>query len=288
MSILYLCITEGLPSRTWRGEGVPRPWMEHDRSMTELRLLLPRRSAGLKLHFRAPLFTAVILLLLLLTGATADCAAEGENKIAIDPSDTLFALAGLEPGDSVTRRLTLTNKGDQPLFLRVINERVSGTPDVGEPGELYAQLQLTLRRGERIIYCGPMCGLQEPLNLGAVIGPLRPGQTLPLDITVSLPGPETGNEFQGSTLSTRFLFLHRDAAESAVPPELPGLAPGETGPSPEDEGSLPELPRTGSGALFFFLRIIADGFLIGTGLLLIIKLANRAGDVAGKSESLKQ
>ena len=58
-----------------------------------------------------------------------------------------------------------------------------------------------------ILYSGPADGLAEPLNISARIGPVRPGQVLDLDFYIFLPGPPTGNEFQGSTVTTRIVLI---------------------------------------------------------------------------------
>ncbi|MDO9574871.1 MAG: hypothetical protein Q7I94_07755 [Candidatus Contubernalis sp.] len=81
-------------------------------------------------------------------------------------------------------------------------EWLGGSPEPGEPGNLYDQLVLTVRHGEDILYQGPMSGLDQPFSVTEIIGPVTSGQNVIIDFIVDLSGPETGNEFLGSYLST--------------------------------------------------------------------------------------
>lgn len=211
--------------------------------MRFLKYKMPRRSAAsLVIVLGASLILCAMILLLQLDYARAQDTAEREQyRLSISPG-VLFELGNMHPGDTVTRVLTIVNEGDLPLFLRVRHERVDGNPLPGEPGDLYAQMTMTITCGERVIYSGPLNGLAEPLDLSAQTGPIRPGQAHHLEVTVHLPGPETGNEFQGSTLRTRFVF-HADRGEGIeVPPEEPG-----TDPNP---------PRCGSGCILLPILVL--------------------------------
>ncbi|UNC93466.1 LPXTG cell wall anchor domain-containing protein [Candidatus Contubernalis alkaliaceticus] len=91
------------------------------------------------------------------------------------------------------------------IWLR--QEWLGGSPERGEPGDLYDQLVLTVSHRENILYQGPMSGLDQPFSVTEIIGPVTSGQNVIIDFFVDLPGPETGNEFQGSYLSTSMTVL---------------------------------------------------------------------------------
>lgn len=161
-------------------------------------------------------------------------------RITVDP-DALFNLGNLNPGDSYSRTLTVTNTGDLLAYLWLLHEWVDGDPPPGEWGDLFAQLEMVISWRSLILYQGPADGLKEPLNISAKIPPLGPGQSLDLDFGIFLPGPETGNEFQGSTVITRVIIITACGTEDDVPPEPPGTDPPGTDP--------PDLPRTDGLAL---------------------------------------
>jgi len=50
---------------------------------------------------------------------------------------------------------------------------------------------------------------------------------------VHLPGPETGNEYQGKSASVKWIFIAQASEEIVVEPEPPGISPEEpSGRSP--------------------------------------------------------
>ena len=93
------------------------------------------------------------------------------------------------------------------------------------------------------------------------MGPLRPGQTVDLDFSIFLPGRETGNEFQGSTVTTKIVLIAQCGNGEVVPPEEPGTDPGD-----DKKPKQPHLPRTGSLSLIF--TAILGLLLISSGILL--------------------
>jgi LPXTG-motif cell wall-anchored protein len=96
-------------------------------------------------------------------------------------------------------------------------EYISGKPPQGQPGDLFSQLQLTVVCRDTLLYEGAMSGLPDPLPVTDKIGPLAAGQTVRIFLSVHLPGPETGNEYQGSSVSTRFSVLARCAWPDGTP-----------------------------------------------------------------------
>lgn len=216
----------------------------------------PRRSTG-----AAAILLGVLLLLagLLLSveplSTLAGPAGEkGDRRCRITVSpDALFELGNLNPGDVYSRTLTVKNEGERPAYLWLGHEWVEGDPLPGGVGDLFSQLIMTITWREITLYSGPMDGLAEPLYISARLGPLRPGQRLDLDFSISLPGPSTGNEFQGATVTTRIILITACGNGEEEPPERPG-----TDPSP--------LPRT--DGLTLTLIILLGLSLISLGLFM--------------------
>ena len=90
---------------------------------------------------------------------------------------------------------------------------VAGNPEPGQPGDLFNQLKLTVKTGDTVLYDGKLSGLGEPVDVTDLIGPITPGQPLSMDYEVYLPGRETGNEFQGSYLVTKFIVYAKCMTE---------------------------------------------------------------------------
>lgn len=182
-------------------------------------------------------------------------------RIAVYP-DSLFDLGNMNPGDCAERIITVEKLGDLPAYLWVMKERIGGTSLPGEPGDLYTQLEMTMEWSGMTLYSGPMDGLEEPLNISELIGPIRPGQVIEIQVSVYLHGPSTTNEYQGSTLQTRFLFHTECGTETEEPP----LPPGATPPLPPTSGIasialvITGIILIGSGIAINIYRSIAGYF----------------------------
>lgn len=195
---------------------------------------------------------------------------DGDNpcRFTVSP-DVLFEERNLNPGDTVSRTLTVTKLGTEPAYLWVRQEWLDGNPLSGEQGDLYNQIILIITWRGIELYYGLLSGLEEPLNISSIIGPLRPGQVMNLDFTVYLPGPQTGNEFQGSTLNTRFIFYTRCGTETEVPPEPPGTNP-------------PELPPT--SGIIHLLLIFCGFVMIILGIMIKRKFARDGANYGSISD----
>ena len=132
-------------------------------------------------------------------------------QISVDPEDDLFDLGNLNPGDSYTRTVKVTKTGSACANLYLTWDYIRGTPVLGKPGSLFEQLDLLIwetdRNGNRLrkVYEGKMSGAPQYFE-ARWIAFMQYGDVVYLEITVSLPGPETGNEFQGSHLLTKLVF----------------------------------------------------------------------------------
>ncbi|NLC51484.1 MAG: hypothetical protein GX764_04160, partial [Firmicutes bacterium] len=220
-------------------------------------------------------------------------------RLIVSPDDLLFELENLNPGDRETRTLTLKNDGEKKLYFHVSMDWLEGDPGVGELGDLYEQLLVTLFYKGKEVYCGSMKGLdgafaelQEPKK--DYMGVLEPGESEDLKFSVYLPGPETGNEFQGSSLKTEIIikaFCERDEEDDDEHQRRKKPRPQPEPDDPEDEeieisleppGGEPEskpgeeadpepLPKTGelpkTGAFPIILNI-SSLMLIAAGLAL--------------------
>ena len=129
-------------------------------------------------------------------------------------------------------------------------ERTSPQPQKGE-ADLFEQLILTIYLNNIKIYSGPM---KDYAKTNISLGNFPPNSQKELRAIVHLPGPETGNEFQGKSLEVKWYFIAElnkvDPPTESRPIIVP--RPGIFVPSPpeviiieEDEIPLgePEVPE---------------------------------------------
>ncbi|HRC53738.1 MAG TPA: LPXTG cell wall anchor domain-containing protein [Bacillota bacterium] len=154
-----------------------------------------------------------------------------DSGLLVSPSDPyLFDLNNMNPGDFVDRTLVIENNYSRPFTLYLTAQKV--VPEEGEK-DLSEQLNLrvTLRGTE--IYNGRM---DDFATSAVYLGVFNPGVREKLVATVNLPGPETGNEYQGATATVLWTFTAQSSGEE--PPEYP---PGEE-EVPEEEIPEEEVP----------------------------------------------
>lgn len=179
------------------------------------------------------------------------------------------------------------------VSLGLAQEWVAGDPRPGQPGDLFNQLELTVKTGDTTLYEGKLSGLKEPVDVTERIGSIALNQPLTMDYEVYLPGRETGNEFQGSHLVTRFIILAKCTTEegeevpctiSMEPKEilfdLRNLNPGDRHRGeltlrvtvsdeyieiPDEEVPGGPLPKTGEGANYLTavgFAMVVMGFIL--------------------------
>lgn len=146
----------------------------------------------------------------------------GNDKgLTILPKDAcLFELDSMEPGQTVSSRLTIENNYEAPFELFMRAERASEEIQPGE-ADLYKQIQLKVDFRNKVLFDGSMYDFASSED-GISLGEFSPKELQELTATAYLPGEETGNEFQGKSLDTRWVFT--------------ATSPGIT-----------HLPKTGSG-----------------------------------------
>lgn len=152
-----------------------------------------------------------------------------ELGLEVIPSDTkLFDLNRLSPGDTEEAKLTIQNNYIASFQLYMRAERISHIPLVGDP-DLFNQLDLTVELRGDVIYSGKM---KDFATTNIYLGEFAPGDIEDLVAIIHLPGPETGNEFQGKSLEFRWIFT----AQRDKIPEEPDK------PEEPDEPEEPEIP----------------------------------------------
>lgn len=161
--------------------------------------------------------------------------------LEIIPSDTrLFDLNRLNPGDRKEAKVTIKNNYSQAFQLYMRTERISPVPSQGEP-DLFEQLILTVYLGDEEIYSGPMKNFAAS-NIS--LGRFSSGAIKDLRAVVYLPGPETGNEFQGENLEVKWIFTAQADAPPDPDPEDPEEPENPEVPEIPEEPEEPEVPET--------------------------------------------
>lgn len=196
-------------------------------------------------------FTAALALALTLLSVTPLALAAttdlelvgGAAGLVLTPAgEKLFDLSNMNPGDNRKAKILIRNSGSSRYDLWM-----SAGDVTEESPSLFEVLELKVLYRGKELYRGPVKGLAS----GTVcLGRFHPGESGELVMTVSLPGPETGNEYQGKSAGVKWVFTARA-----------GKAEGEPKPSGD-------LPRTyGAGAVCTLL----GGLALLAGIRLIRK-----------------
>ena len=125
--------------------------------------------------------------------------------LKVTPEDTeLFNITNMNPGQTVSSKITITNTYKAPFELFLRTERTSAVPLPGEP-DLFKQIKLTVTFRGKVISNRSMFDFASTEG-GLSLGIFEPGEVQELTATAYLPGAETGNEFQGLKLDTKWIF----------------------------------------------------------------------------------
>ncbi|MGO1820289.1 MAG: hypothetical protein ACTH0S_11470 [Senegalia sp. (in: firmicutes)] len=113
-----------------------------------------------------------------------------DEGLDVVPSDEkFFDFDNLNPGDVKNGTITIRNNYESPFNIYMRQERIGEAEEV----DLLAQLILKISYEGNLLYEGSM---KDFANDNILLGKLETGNVTKLDMTVTLPGPETGNEFQ--------------------------------------------------------------------------------------------
>ncbi len=210
--------------------------------------------------------------------STTDMELRGDASglVLLPPGGKLFDLQNMVPGDTRTAKLTINNSYNRYYDLWMHAEIVENP----EPG-LLAQLVLTAKLGDETIYEGSAEGFPSSANK-LHLGRFQPGQGGELTAAVHLPGPETGNEYQGTTARVNWIFTAQASGGGGgggggdyyyYEPEPPGGAPEgeqELVIEPERPGVMPK-----TGVAVPYPYYLFGGLALLSGTLLFRKTKRR-------------
>lgn len=167
-------------------------------------------------------FGISILIIIMMLFAPGTLQAEENNNeqkdidISVSPSPILFNLINVKPGDSMSRNITITNKGKKDFQYLFTNTFMSGSE------KFYNELLLVISKGKESLVEGKVKDF-EKMDLRT----LESGSSETFEITVEIPY-ELGNEFQGLSTEFQFNFLV-EGSDGAVSPVGGGRVLPDTG-----------------------------------------------------------
>ncbi len=167
-------------------------------------------------------FSISILIIIMILFAPGTLQAEENNNeqkdidISVSPSPVLFNLTNVKPGDSMTRKITVENKGSQDFQYLFTNTFLSGSE------KFYNELLLVISKGKESLVEGKVKDFKK-MDLRT----LESGSSEIFEITVEIPY-ELGNEFQGLSTEFQFNFLV-EGFDGAVSPVGGGRVLPDTG-----------------------------------------------------------
>lgn len=172
-----------------------------------------------------------------------------ENGLIVEPDSTLYNVTNMNPGDSNGAKIDVQNNYQYPFELYMKAEKVTdGSMDDG--ADLCKKLVLNVSCDDKIIYSGPISGFD---GNSIYIGKFASGDAKSIKSSVSLDGPDTGNEYQNKTAKVNWVFtVNVDNSQ-------------QTGTTQTSSN----MPKTGDGA--FVLLYASCVFLIVTGCILVVK-----------------
>ncbi|SDM69589.1 TasA family protein [Sediminibacillus halophilus] len=196
----------------------------------------------------------VFIMIFSTVGYHKSFASSNEIDIETLPTDILFDVDNMKPGDWATRTYTIQNKGTQDMDYYLSAQFKSGSE------KLYKALMLQVKDGEKSLYSGSLAGFTDLEKR-----PLTVNDQEELTFTVDFPA-ELGNEFQG--LISDFAII---VSAEGSPPVGTSPNTGSDSSSGEPDGTTPSggknLPDT---ATHMFNLLIAGTalFLAGAAIYL--------------------
>jgi LPXTG-motif cell wall-anchored protein len=179
---------------------------------------------------------SIILFLSYLIQPTNALEENGVIEITTSPTDYLFKMTNLKPGDTGTRILTIKNTGNQNYDYSVRAQKRDGSE------KFYKQLLLEVKDNSTVLYNGK---LSEFTSMNERY--LAHHTQEDLTFTIEFPW-ESGNEFQGLSTEVELIFYAEgqnnppDPPDDGDPPDPPD--DGDP-PDPPDDGDPPDPPDDG-------------------------------------------
>lgn len=153
----------------------------------------------------------------------------------IPSTSKLFDLQNINPGDSKDGKITIKNNYEAAfdLFMRAERNVENNPAPLAGEADLFDKLILTVNFRGNQIYSGTM---NDFAKTNLPLGRFQPNDIEDMTARVELPGPGTGNEYQGKVVDVNWIFT----ATSDGPPETPDPGPG---PGPRPRPSRPRDPE---------------------------------------------
>jgi LPXTG-motif cell wall-anchored protein len=156
-------------------------------------------------------FGISILIMIMFLFAPGTFQAEDNNNeqkdidISVSPSPVLFNLTNVKPGDSMSRNITITNKGKKDFQYLFTNTFMSGSE------KFYNELLLVISNAKESLVKGKVKDFKK-MDLRT----LKSGSSETFEITVEIPY-ELGNEYQGLSTEFQFNFLVEEPDGAITP-----------------------------------------------------------------------
>lgn len=172
-------------------------------------------------------------------------------KFSISPSDSLFNIHNMKPGDWAPRTLVVKNSGSKELNYTM---QLENTGDK----KLFNELLMEIKSGNNELYQG-----KNSKFTALHARKLEAGGEENLDITIRFP-EHLGNEFQGLDAAFILKFTAEGKGNSSVPVEVATRGQIGSGDSPSN---ISKLPQTGT---YMQTMLLIGAVFVGVGLILII------------------
>ncbi|SET09029.1 Camelysin metallo-endopeptidase [Oceanobacillus limi] len=209
---------------------------------------------------RVLILCASIMIVFLIIGTPISTIADESNSnqdseidISLNPSDVLFNVDNIKPGDWAPRTITVKNDGkmDFNYSMTVSNE---GTD------KLFNELVLEINDSTNELYSGKLADFDQ-----LDVRELAASNEEELDITVKFP-EHLGNEYQGLEVHFRFIFTAEGTEEADTDEEDEESVGSNVGTDGDSGGIGSVLPDTASGMFNFLLIgsiLLASGIVLG-------------------------
>lgn len=174
---------------------------------------------------------------------------EGDaNGLTIEALPKNQGIGNLAPGDVKESRLKLTNTNNSEVRVWIRTNITDRRP--GPNGGDLAEVLHLLIQDVNVDREGNVTGVNKTITndtfndaegKDVFVKTMGAGEVIFLDFTVTLPGPETGNDYQGSSIDANWTFTVQ-SREGGGGPGGGGPRPGGGDPGDEPPIEIPEEP----------------------------------------------